>query len=55
MMNINVSKTKLIFYNPIFLAGFVVCLLRAIGSRDLEWNVIAHDKNFVCDVNTKSD
>lgn len=43
-LNIRVSKIKLVLYNPIFLASFVICFFKALFSRNLQWKAIPHDK-----------
>ena len=43
-LNIGVSKIKLVLYNPIFLASFVICFFKALFSRNLQWKAIPHDK-----------
>lgn len=46
-MNISVSKVKLILYNPLFLASFIICFIKAIFSKNLEWKVIHHGNELV--------
>lgn len=46
-MNINVSKTKLILYNPLFLASFVICFVKSIFIKKLEWKTIPHSRDFI--------
>lgn len=43
-LNVSVSKLKLVLYNPIFLASFLICFFKAIFSRKLEWKAIPHYK-----------
>ncbi len=43
-LNLKVSKTKLILYNPIFLLSYVVCLIISIFKRDLGWQEVKHSK-----------
>lgn len=43
-LKIKVSKTKLILYNPIFLLSYIICLIKAITTKDLKWEVVEHDK-----------
>lgn len=37
-------KIKAIFYNPIFLAGYVPCAIKALCSPNLTWEKIEHNK-----------
>lgn len=46
-LKIKVSKTKLILYNPIFLLSYIMCLIKAITTKDLKWEVVEHDKELV--------
>lgn len=46
-LKIKVSKTKLILYNPIFLLSYIICLIKAITTKDLKWEVVEHDKELV--------
>lgn len=46
--NLNISKSmkiKVIFYNPIFMLSYIICLLRTIFIKDIKWDKIDHDKN----------
>ena len=36
------NKIKAIFYNPIFLFTFIICLVKAITSKNLSWSKIEH-------------
>ena len=35
---------KALFVNPIFLITYIICLIRALKEKDLEWEVIDHNK-----------
>ena len=46
--SLNISKSmkiKVIFYNPIFMFSYIICLLRTIFIKDIKWDKIDHDKN----------
>ena len=46
--NLNISKSmkiKVIFYNPIFMFSYIICLLRTIFIKDIKWDKIDHNKN----------
>lgn len=46
--NLNISKSmkiKVIFYNPIFMFSYIICLLRSIFIKDIKWDKIDHNKN----------
>ena len=46
--NLNISKSmkiKVIFYNPIFMLSYIICLLRTIFIKDIKWDKIDHNKN----------
>ena len=46
--NLNISKSmkiKVIFYNPIFMLSYIICLLRSIFIKDIKWDKIDHNKN----------
>ena len=43
-LNINVSKFKLILYNPIFLFSYTICFFKAILTKNVEWKAIPHTK-----------
>ncbi len=38
-------KIKVIFYNPIFMLSYIICLLRTIFIKDIKWDKIDHNKN----------
>ena len=38
-------KLKVLFYNPLFLIGYVKCLYLSIRSKDLTWEKIPHTVN----------
>ena len=38
-------KFKVLFYNPLFLAGYVKCLYLSIKSKNLIWERIPHTVN----------
>lgn len=38
-------KIKVIFYNPIFMFSYIICLLRTIFIKDIKWDKIDHNKN----------
>ena len=45
--NLNISKSmkiKVIFYNPIFMLSYIICLLRTIFIKDIKWDKIDHNK-----------
>lgn len=46
--SLNISKSmkiKVIFYNPIFMFSYIICLLRTIFIKDIKWDKIDHNKN----------
>ena len=43
-LNLNVSKTKLTLYNPLFLLSYILCLMISIFKRNLGWEEIKHNK-----------
>lgn len=46
--SLNISKSmkiKVIFYNPIFMFSYIICLLRTIFIKDIKWDRIDHNKN----------
>lgn len=46
--SLNISKSmkiKVIFYNPIFMFSYIICLLRIIFIKDIKWDKIDHNKN----------
>lgn len=46
--SLNISKSmkiKVIFYNPIFMLSYIICLLRSIFIKDIKWDKIDHNKN----------
>ena len=46
--SLNISKSmkiKVIFYNPIFMFSYIICLLRSIFIKDVKWDRIEHNKN----------
>lgn len=46
--SLNISKSmkiKVIFYNPIFMFSYIICLLRSIFIKDVKWDKIDHNKN----------
>lgn len=46
--SLNISKSmkiKVIFYNPIFMLSYIICLLRTIFIKDIKWDKIDHNKN----------
>lgn len=46
--SLNISKSmkiKVIFYNPIFMFSYIICLLRSIFIKDIKWDKIDHNKN----------
>lgn len=46
--SLNISKSmkiKVIFYNPIFMFSYIICLLRSIFIKDVKWDRIDHNKN----------
>lgn len=46
--SLNISKSmkiKVIFYNPIFIFSYIICLLRTIFIKDIKWDKIDHNKN----------
>ena len=46
--SLNISKSmkiKVIFYNPIFMFSYIICLLRTIFIKDIKWDRIEHNKN----------
>ena len=46
--SLNISKfmkIKVIFYNPIFMFSYIICLLRTIFIKDIKWDKIDHNKN----------
>lgn len=46
--SLNISKSmkiKVIFYNPIFMFSYIICLLRSIFIKDIKWDRIEHNKN----------
>lgn len=46
--SLNISKSmkiKVIFYNPIFMLSYIICLLRTIFIKDIKWDRIDHNKN----------
>lgn len=48
----NQLKIKAIFFNPIFLATYVNCLIKAITKKDISWDKIEHKENKI--INEKS-
>ena len=47
-MHLNMSsktRIKVIFYNPIFMLSYIICLLRSIFIKDIKWDKIDHNKN----------
>ena len=47
-MHLNMSskmRIKVIFYNPIFLASYLICVLVLLFDRNLGWDKIEHKKN----------
>ena len=43
-LNLEISKIKLILYNPIFLLSYIICLINAIVKKDVSWQVVEHTK-----------
>lgn len=46
--SLNISKSmkiKVVFYNPIFMFSYIICLLRSIFIKDIKWDRIEHNKN----------
>ena len=46
--SLNISKSmkiKVMFYNPIFMLSYIICLLRTIFIKDIKWDKIDHNKN----------
>ena len=43
-LNLKVSKTKLILYNPFFLLSYIACFIKSLYQRNLGWQEIKHDK-----------
>lgn len=46
--SLNISKSmkvKVVFYNPIFMFSYIICLLRSIFIKDVKWDRIEHNKN----------
>lgn len=46
--SLNISKSmkvKVVFYNPIFMFSYIICLLRTIFIKDIKWDKIDHNKN----------
>ncbi len=43
-LNLEISKTKLILYNPVFLLSYIICLINAIVKKDIGWQVVEHTK-----------
>lgn len=46
--SLNISKSmkiKVVFYNPIFMFSYIICLLRTIFIKDVKWDRIDHNKN----------
>lgn len=41
----NIMKIKSLFFNPIFLIGYVRCALIALFNKNLGWEVIEHNRN----------
>lgn len=46
--SLNISKSmkvKVVFYNPIFMFSYIICLLRSIFIKEVKWDRIEHNKN----------
>ena len=41
----NKNKIKAIFYNPIFLFTYVICIIKMFINKDIGWNKIEHNNN----------
>lgn len=46
-LNIEIPKIKLILYNPLFLMSYVICLIKAITKKNIEWQVVEHNKKLI--------
>ena len=47
----NSLKIKSIFYNPIFLASYIICLIKALSKKDISWEKIEHTDNKIKNTN----
>lgn len=45
ILKIKVNPLLLALYNPIFLMSFILCFLKAITNKNLEWVAIPHENN----------
>lgn len=41
------TKWKSLFYNPIFLASYIICLVKSITHKEIEWVPIEHTENVI--------